>query len=43
MIAQLDNGKEVLLPDPVEVGIYATYDLEDDHAGFITSRTPCWT
>ena len=28
MIAQLDNGKEVLLPDPVEVGITSSYDLE---------------
>jgi hypothetical protein len=27
MIAQLDNGKEVLLPDPVNVGITPTYDL----------------
>ncbi len=27
MIAQLDNGKEVLLPDPVNVGINPTYDL----------------
>ena len=28
MVAQLDNGKEVLLPDPVEVGISSSYDLE---------------
>ncbi|DAC23458.1 MAG TPA: hypothetical protein D7H91_00695, partial [Candidatus Poseidoniales archaeon] len=27
MIAQLENGKEVLLPDPVEIGIDPTYDL----------------
>ena len=28
MIAQLDNGKEVLLPSAVDVGIKPTYDLE---------------
>ena len=28
MIAQLDNGKEVLLPSPVDVGINPSYDLE---------------
>ena len=28
MIAQLDNGKEVLLPDPVEIGITPSYDLD---------------
>ena len=27
MIAQLPNGREVLLPDPVEVGLVASYDL----------------
>jgi len=27
MIAQLDNGKEVLLPDPVEIGVDPSYDL----------------
>ena len=28
MIAQLDNGKEVLLPSAVDVGINPSYDLE---------------
>ncbi len=27
MIAQLENGKEVLLPDPVEIGVDPSYDL----------------
>ncbi len=27
MIAQLPNGREVLLPEPVEVGLVASYDL----------------
>ena len=35
MIAQLDNGKEVLLPDPVEIGIEATYDLNMNMPGGI--------
>ena len=28
MIAQMPNGREILLPDPVEVGIEPSYDLE---------------
>ena len=28
MIAQMPNGREILLPDPVEVGIEPTFDLE---------------
>ena len=39
MIAQLDNGKEVLLPDPVEVGIYASYDLDMTMPGSIFKDT----
>ena len=35
MIAVLDNGKEVLLPDPVEVGVSPSYDLELDLPGSI--------
>ena len=35
MIAVLDNGKEVLLPDPVEVGINPSYDLQLDLPGSI--------
>ena len=35
MIAQLDNGKEVLLPDPVEIGIVPTYDLNLNMPGAI--------
>lgn len=37
MIAVLDNGKEVLLPDPVEVGITPSYDLELNLPGSIFS------
>ena len=39
MIAQLDNGKEVLLPDPVNVGISPTYDLEMNMPGSIFEDT----
>jgi len=35
MIAQLANGKEVLLPDPVEVGIEPSYDLKMNMPGAI--------
>jgi len=35
MIAILANGKEVLLPDPVDVGINPSYDLELDLPGSI--------
>jgi len=35
LIAVLDNGKEVLLPDPVEVGINPSYDLELNLPGSI--------
>ena len=28
MIAQLDSGREVLLPDPVDIGITASYDVQ---------------
>ena len=33
MIAQLANGKEVLLPDPVEIGITPSYDLNMNMPG----------
>ena len=39
MIAQLDNGKEVLLPDPVEIGIEPTYDLAMTMPGAIFKDT----
>jgi len=39
MIAVLENGKEVLLPDPVEIGINPSYDLELDLPGSIFSDT----
>ena len=39
MIAQLDNGKEVLLPDPVDVGISPTYDLQMNMPGSIFEDT----
>ena len=35
MIAVLENGKEVLLPDPVEVGVNPSYDLQLDLPGSI--------
>ena len=39
MIAQLDNGKEVLLPDPVNVGITPTYDLAMSMPGSLFEDT----
>ena len=39
MIAQLANGKEVLLPDPVEIGIDPTYDLAMTMPGAIFKDT----
>ena len=39
MIAQLDNGKEVLLPDPVDVGINPTYDLDMTMPGSLFEDT----
>ena len=39
MIAQLANGKEVLLPDPVEIGIEPTYDLAMTMPGAIFKDT----
>lgn len=39
MIAQLDNGKEVLLPDPVEVGVVPSYDLQMTMPGAIFADT----
>ena len=39
MIAQLDNGKEVLLPRPVDIGITPTYDLEMSMPGSIFEDT----
>ena len=39
MIAQLDNGKEVLLPDPVEVGVVPSYDLAMTMPGAIFADT----
>lgn len=39
MIAVLDNGKEVLLPDPVTIGIAPSYDLELDLPGSIFMDT----
>ena len=39
MIAQLENGKEVLLPDPVNVGISPSYDLEMTMPGSIFKDT----
>ena len=39
MIAQLDNGKEVLLPDPVEIGINPSYDLAMTMPGAIFADT----
>ena len=44
MIAQLDNGKEVLLPDPVEIGVDPSYDLAMVMPGAIfkdTERQQC--
>ncbi len=35
MIAQLANGKEVLLPDPVEIGVTPSYDLDMNMPGAI--------
>ncbi|MBT5726634.1 MAG: hypothetical protein HOI75_02285 [Euryarchaeota archaeon] len=39
MIAQLDNGKEVLLPDPVDVGINPSYDLDMTMPGSLFEDT----
>ena len=39
MIAQLPNGKEVLLPDPVEIGIDPSYELEMTMPGAIFKDT----
>ena len=39
MIAQLANGKEVLLPDPVEIGIEPSYDLAMNMPGAIFKDT----
>ena len=39
MIAQLPNGKEVLLPDPVEIGIDPSYDLDMTMPGAIFKDT----
>ena len=39
MIAQLANGKEVLLPDPVEIGVDPTYDLAMTMPGAIFKDT----
>ena len=39
MIAQLANGKEVLLPEPVEIGIEPTYDLAMTMPGAIFKDT----
>lgn len=39
MIAQLDNGKEVLLPDPVNVEISPSYDLQMNMPGSIFEDT----
>ena len=39
MIAQLDNGKEVLLPDPVNVEITPSYDLSMTMPGSIFEDT----
>ena len=39
MIAQLANGKEVLLPDPVEIGIEPSYDLALNMPGAIFQDT----
>ncbi len=39
MIAQLDNGKEVLLPDPVNVDISPSYDLQMTMPGSIFEDT----
>ena len=39
MIAQLANGKEVLLPDPVEIGIDPTYDVAMTMPGAIFKDT----
>jgi len=35
MIAQLANGKEVLLPDPVEIGVVPSFDLRMNMPGAI--------
>ncbi|MBT3971894.1 MAG: hypothetical protein HOE92_06725 [Euryarchaeota archaeon] len=35
MIAQLENGREVLLPDPVDVGLEPSFDLEMSIPGSI--------
>ena len=39
MIAQLANGKEVLLPDPVEIGVDPSYDLVMTMPGAIFKDT----
>ncbi len=39
MIAQLENGKEVVLPDPVEIGIEPSYDLKMTLPGAIFEDT----
>lgn len=39
MIAQLANGKEVLLPDPVEIGVEPSYDLDMNMPGAIFKDT----
>ena len=39
MIAQLASGKEVLLPDPVEIGVDPSYDLEMTMPGAIFKDT----
>ena len=39
MIAQLENGKEVLLPDPVEIGVDPSYDLVMTMPGAIFEDT----
>ena len=39
MIAQLSNGKEVLLPEPVEIGIEPSYDLAMTMPGAIFKDT----
>ena len=39
MIAQLASGKEVLLPDPVEIGVDPSYDLDMTMPGAIFKDT----
>ena len=39
MIAVMENGREILLPDPVEVGIEPNYRLRDEDAGSIFADT----